>query len=159
MALPPDFCFCSTFFAVASRNPFLFWQFIKCGWGWLFHRWNVDAAAGGNGNYTAVEGEKLVKIVKRAEIFLSHTVLCSKAHSVWGYMSYLLNLVRSAASWGLGWLQDMAVSSLIVLKKSLKKIRTCLLTKRNVNEKIPTVRHTLVLQLIFWVFFCEAELL
>lgn len=42
----------------------------------------MDAAAGGNGNYTAVEGEKLVKIVKHVEIFLPHTVLCSKAHSV-----------------------------------------------------------------------------
>lgn len=60
----------------------------------------------------------------------------------------------------------MAVSSLIALKKSLEEIRRHLLTKRNVDEKIPAgncLQHLLVLVIHSWVlglfFFCETEVL
>ena len=51
MALAPCFCSCSTLFAAASHNPFIFWQLIMHGWELLFYKWNEVVAAGTSGNY------------------------------------------------------------------------------------------------------------
>lgn len=119
------------------------WELLLCKWnedaaGW--EKWKLYCYWGGKiGEDCEICGDLFLSCVQKL-ILLKDTWATSKI--LWDHQPLE------------GWddFRMVTVSSLMVFKKSLEKISTCLLTKRNTNEKIPTARHILVLAINFWGF-------